>query len=110
MGRPVSDGRGGRAGASPSDRLVVIRRLGRGGQGEVSLARRTSDGRLVAMKTLHGAEPEARARLAREARVLKKLARHPGVVSLVEDHSAKKRPFIPPKASNASERQTVSSD
>jgi len=67
----------------------VVSRLGAGGMGEVYRARDARLGRDVALKTLPGAlvqNPESRARLEREARLLASLS-HPNVASLfgIED-------------------------
>jgi serine/threonine-protein kinase len=60
----------------------VIRELGRGGMGIVALARRTSDGSLIALKTVIpdvAATPEDIAKFLREARILSELD-HPHIV------------------------------
>lgn len=94
MGRSAQRREGGRRGPRPGDRLFVVRPLGRGGQAEVDLAVRASDQRRVAVKRAHSIEPADRARLRREAEVLLRLADHPGVVGLLEDHSGEAQPFI----------------
>jgi serine/threonine-protein kinase len=60
--------------------------LGQGGMGVVYRATRTSDGTIVAIKTIHpaaGVSPTITGRFLREARVLQKLS-HPRVVSFHE--------------------------
>jgi serine/threonine-protein kinase len=64
----------------------IIRQLGRGAMGVVQLARRTSDGALVALKTIipdAASTPEDIAKFLREARILSEL-RHPHIVRCVE--------------------------
>jgi hypothetical protein len=64
----------------------IIRELGRGGMGSVSLARRTSDDALIALKTAIpdvAATPEAIAKFLREARILFDL-HHPHIVRCVD--------------------------
>jgi eukaryotic-like serine/threonine-protein kinase len=64
----------------------IIRELGRGGMGVVSLARRTRDGSLIALKTVipdSAATPEDLAKFLREARILSEL-NHPHIVRCLE--------------------------
>ena len=68
---------------------AVGRRIGRGGMGEVFLARREKDGREVALKLMRpemGVDPEARAVFLREIDVSARL-RHPHIVALL-DHGS----------------------
>jgi alpha-tubulin suppressor-like RCC1 family protein len=63
----------------------LVRELGRGGMAVVFEARRRSDGAHVALKLLHArhtGDADARARLAREARLVGRL-RHPNIVPLL---------------------------
>ncbi|HEU4628147.1 MAG TPA: protein kinase [Gemmatimonadaceae bacterium] len=63
----------------------ILRELGRGGMAIVYLARQRGSGALVALKVVHekyADDPEARARLAREARTISRL-RHPNIVPLL---------------------------
>ena len=63
---------------------VVEERLGKGGMGQVFLARRDGTGPLVAVKTLlQSAKPEDRRRFEREADILALLS-HPNTLSLIE--------------------------
>jgi serine/threonine-protein kinase len=64
----------------------IVRELGRGGMGVVSLALRTADGTVVALKTITPAAAGVRAhveRFLREADILRRLA-HPTIVALRE--------------------------
>ena len=70
------------AGAVITDRFEIERRAGSGGMGTVYRARDRTTGAPVALKLLSGLNPAARARFAREARVLAAL-RHPGIVRYV---------------------------
>jgi serine/threonine protein kinase len=79
-------------------RYLVLRRLGAGGCGDVDLALdRSILGRRVAIKRLPRhllADPRARKRFAREARMAAR-AHHPGVVSVYDfDHDEHARPFL----------------
>ncbi|WP_169975747.1 serine/threonine-protein kinase [Tautonia rosea] len=60
----------------------LVRELGRGGMGVVSLATREEDGRAVALKYLGGG-PDDRARWRREAETMRQID-HPGVVRLLD--------------------------
>ncbi len=65
-------------------RYEIEHELGRGGMGVVSMARDLTLDRRVAVKLLHARrDPEAQARLLREAQVMAKLA-HPNVVPVFE--------------------------
>jgi serine/threonine protein kinase len=70
-------------------RFQIVRRLGRGAQGEVFLAQDTRLGRQVAIKTLRvtGRQPQERAAqvqaLLDEARIVSQLS-HPGIVTLYD--------------------------
>ena len=67
----------------------IGRRLGRGGMGEVFLARRVADGKEVALKLMRpemGMDPDARAGFLREIDVNTRL-RHPNIVALYEHGS-----------------------
>jgi serine/threonine-protein kinase len=64
----------------------IIRELGRGGMGVVALARRTSDGSLIAIKTVIpdvAATPADIAKFLREARILSELD-HPHIVRCLD--------------------------
>ena len=79
-------------------RYLILRRLGAGGCGDVDLALdRSILGRRVAIKRLPNhllADPRARKRFAREARMAAR-AHHPGVVAVYDfDHDARARPFL----------------
>ena len=67
-----------------AQRFASIRLIGRGGMGEVHLARDRATGQEVALKRLplDGLDAEALGRFQREARALEQL-RHPGIVGLV---------------------------
>jgi serine/threonine-protein kinase len=70
----------------PIDGYEIIRELGRGGMGIVSLARRTRDGLLIALKTVipdAAATPEDLAKFLREARILSQLD-HPHIVRCID--------------------------
>jgi serine/threonine protein kinase len=85
--RPVSDAATDndellRAALAP--RLVLVRKLGAGGMGEVYLARDPGLKRLVAVKVLSAElarDPEARGRFEREAESVAAIA-HPNVVAV----------------------------
>src|SRR5688572_22054946 len=68
------------------DGLELLDEIGRGGMGSVYRARQTRLDRLVAVKLIARElfdDPAARARFAREARLLAKLD-HPGVVRILD--------------------------
>jgi serine/threonine-protein kinase len=70
----------------PFDGYEIIRELGRGGMGIVSLARRTRDGLVIALKTVipdDSATPEDLAKFLREARILSQLD-HPHIVRCID--------------------------
>ncbi|OLT37389.1 hypothetical protein BJF79_29375 [Actinomadura sp. CNU-125] len=72
-----------------------LQRLGRGGMGEVFLAR-ADDGRMVAIKMLHAALPaefQARDRLRREVEAMRRID-DPGVVELVDHDLDADQPYI----------------
>lgn len=75
----------GGLGRSKLGHYTILRRLGRGGMGEVFLARDQKLGRQVAVKVLRGdrAGPELRARFEREAAAVSRLE-HPGIVPIYE--------------------------
>ncbi|MEM9379672.1 MAG: serine/threonine-protein kinase [Planctomycetota bacterium] len=65
---------------------TVVRRIARGGMGEVFLARPTAGGDEVALKLLRRDledDPGSRARLLREVEVVRRL-RHPGIAALLD--------------------------
>ena len=67
-----------------SDRFEVVRPLGRGGMGDVFLARERALDRLVAIKVLRpelATAPASRERFRREARIAAQLS-HPGILRL----------------------------
>lgn len=66
------------------DHFQVVQRIGRGGMGEVYLARDTVLGRRVALKVIHGTHlrsPEARERFVAEARTTARF-NHPHIVTV----------------------------
>jgi tRNA A-37 threonylcarbamoyl transferase component Bud32 len=89
------------AGTAPSTPAAVgdyriLERLGHGGMGEVFLAEHTKLGRRVALKLLRPevvAEPEARRRFEREARLVARLD-HPDICHLYESGDHEGRPFL----------------
>lgn len=74
-------------------KYAVIELLGRGGMGEVYLAEDPYIGRRVAIKIIKGADPAARERFLREARVIGGLA-HPAIVSLLDFDFSGSEPFL----------------
>ncbi|MFN7975724.1 MAG: protein kinase [Acidobacteriota bacterium] len=66
---------------------VVVEALGRGGMGVVYLARDTTSDRLVALKTVPVAEPEALTGIRREIHALGRLD-HPGIVRILDQGMA----------------------
>ncbi len=77
-------------------RFRIERRLGAGGMGEVYVARQLGLDRPVAIKTLlpqYAADPDARARFLREARVAASL-RHPNVVEIHDVAESEGVPFL----------------
>jgi serine/threonine protein kinase len=87
--------------ASPArlGRFQILRRLGRGAQGDVYLAEDTRLGRQVAIKTLHLNQrtPEQRAQQVRalldEARTVSQLS-HPGIVTLYDAGEDQGAPYL----------------
>jgi TolB-like protein/Flp pilus assembly protein TadD len=74
----------------------IVRLLGRGGMGEVFLARDTKLGREVAIKLLPaelGSDPSRRVRFEREAQAVASL-NHPHVVTLHAVEESEGRPFL----------------
>ena len=74
-------------------KYAVIELLGRGGMGEVYLAEDPYIGRRVAIKIIKGADPAARERFLREARVIGGLT-HPAIVSLLDFDFSGSEPFL----------------
>ena len=75
-------------------RYETVRLLGRGGMGEVYLARDPLIDRLVAIKLLaHGLDPAARERFTREARAAGRL-QHENIVTIFDVGEHGGRPFI----------------
>ncbi len=74
-------------------KYAVIELLGRGGMGEVYLAEDPYIGRRVAIKIIKGADPAARERFLREARVIGGLA-HPAIVALLDFDFSGSEPFL----------------
>jgi tetratricopeptide (TPR) repeat protein len=75
---------------------VLLRLLGRGGVGQVYLARQSGQDRQVAYKVLTSlgvVDPEALARFHGEARTLARL-RHPGIVQIYDSGAYQGSPFI----------------
>jgi serine/threonine-protein kinase len=78
------------------DDYLVVRRLGVGGMGVVSLALRKADGMPVAIKTITpavNAEPRDLQRFLREAAILRDLL-HPKIVAFREMGTVDDRPYI----------------
>jgi serine/threonine protein kinase len=76
--------------AEQASRYELEARIGSGGMGDVWRAHDRRLGRVVAVKTLaraHALDREARARFAREARLMARLV-HPGVATLHDYHTA----------------------
>jgi len=72
-----------------ADRYEILGIVGRGGMGQVFLARDHRTGQEVALKTLHGkyaADRDIVARFVREATLARQLD-HPGIVKLYEAHN-----------------------
>jgi serine/threonine protein kinase len=63
---------------------VVVRELGRGASGVVSLVRRKHDGRLFAAKEINFVDQEERNQIMAEVRVMQSLPQHPSLLSLEE--------------------------
>ncbi len=76
-------------------RFVVLRRLGKGGVGEVFLAHDSILGRSAAVKLLRRSvrDPDQRERLVREARAMA-LISHPNVASVYEVGTVGERTFV----------------
>jgi serine/threonine protein kinase/pimeloyl-ACP methyl ester carboxylesterase len=77
------------------DHFTVLGPLGRGGMGQVFLARDTALDRKVALKFIAGTDPESedRERFLVEARAIARLA-HPNVVSIFRIGEVQDRPYI----------------
>lgn len=78
------------------DHFEVVRAIGRGGMGEVYLARDTRLGRQVALKVLRedvSADADLRRRILREARLTARFA-HPHIVTLHEVGEHHGRPYL----------------
>jgi serine/threonine protein kinase/formylglycine-generating enzyme required for sulfatase activity len=77
------------------DEYRILRRLGRGGMGEVYLAHDTLLDRLVAVKFLHAMEPDSweRGQFLVEARAAARLS-HPNVVTVHRVGEIEGRPFL----------------
>ncbi len=74
------------AGMVVADRYEILRRIGKGGMGEVFLAADRNTGRKVALKTLHAKysrNMNAVARFIREVRLARRL-NHPGIVKIFD--------------------------
>lgn len=77
-------------------RYEVMRSLGRGGMGEVLLARDPDLDRLVAVKLLHdhsAGDPDALSQFRAEARAAAALS-HPGIVTIYEINLDDDREYI----------------
>lgn len=75
-------------------RFEIEHRTGQGGMGTVYRARDCRTGRPVAVKVLHAADAEQRARFSREARLLAEL-NHPGIVGyLAHGVSSEGHPYL----------------
>lgn len=75
-------------------RFEIEHRTGQGGMGTVYRARDCRTGRHVAVKVLHAADAEQRARFSREARLLAEL-NHPGIVGyLAHGVSSEGHPYL----------------
>jgi serine/threonine protein kinase len=82
--------------AKPGDRVrqyELIRSLGRGGMGEVFLARDTKLGRRVAIKFLHTEDPALVERFVLEARATASCS-HENIVTLYEADAHEGRPYM----------------
>jgi serine/threonine-protein kinase len=78
------------------DDYILVRKLGEGGMGVVSLALRKSDGTLLAVKRITPAvtpEPREIKRFLREARILREL-NHPNIVAFREMGCVHDRPYF----------------
>lgn len=78
--------------AASIGRFEVVRTLGKGGQGEVFLARDPHLDRAVAIKTLHGATADVQA-LLQEARIASKL-QHQNIVTLFDAGEHQGLPYL----------------
>lgn len=96
--QPASGGPHGARRALLAGRFAVVRRLGGGGQADVYLALdQRRGGQRVAVKALRADranQRDARARLQREAELLRRLARHPGIVNLIDYQPDAEPPFL----------------
>lgn len=63
---------------------VIVRELGRGSSGVVSLVRRKGDGRLFAAKEIEFMDEEERHQIMAEVRVMQSLPQHPSLLALEE--------------------------
>lgn len=75
-----------KAATNPANRLgqfILVGEVGRGGMGRVYRAWDDHIGRQVAVKVLHGTQPEAMSRFFREARMAARL-RHPAIASVYD--------------------------
>jgi serine/threonine-protein kinase len=73
--------------------LRLGEQLGAGGMGVVFAAEDDANGRSVAVKVLHAASPEARARFRAEAEIMRTLE-HPGIARVHGTGEADGRPYI----------------
>ena len=75
------------------DRYELLELLGQGGMGVVYKARDRHLGRLVAIKFIHGADPDLTMRLRREAKVLAGLD-HPNICRVYEVDHVQGKPYL----------------
>ncbi len=74
-------------------RFEIQRTLGKGGQGAVYLANDPQLDRLVAIKAMHKAGPQASAALTNEARIVSKL-QHPNIITLFDCGEHRGVPYL----------------